>query len=71
MWMLGRKPNSVFAAYEFTTFLVDAGWAMFDFSQSGIRLKLVVIETHWGLPSSTETVIDARMRSLEQKEKCD
>lgn len=67
MWILGRKPNSVFAKniriHDFP--YPDAGWAMFDFSQSGNTTEtLVVIETHWGLPSSTETVIDARMEII-------
>ncbi len=64
MWILGRKPRSVFARnvkiHDFT--YPDAGWALFDFScPENSTETLVVIETHWGLPETTETVIDARM----------
>ena len=67
MWMLGRKPNSVFARnikiHDFT--YPDAGWAMFDFSDPANSSEtVVVIETHWGLPETTETVIDARMEII-------
>ncbi len=67
MWMLGRKPNSVFArnikVHDFT--YPDAGWAMFDFTDPNRTTEtLVVIETHWGLPECTETVIDARMEII-------
>ncbi|MBA63749.1 MAG: hypothetical protein CMJ76_15450 [Planctomycetaceae bacterium] len=67
MWMLDRKPNSVFARnikiHDFT--YPDAGWAMFDFSDPDNSSEtLVVIETHWGLPETTETVIDARMEII-------
>ncbi|MAT12392.1 MAG: hypothetical protein CMM02_15465 [Rhodopirellula sp.] len=67
MWMLGRKPNSVFARnikiHDFT--YPDAGWAMFDFSDPAKSSEtVVVIETHWGLPETTETVIDARMEII-------
>ncbi len=67
MWMLQRKPNSVIAKnvkiHDFT--YPDAGWAMFDFTDtSHSHETLVVIETHWGLPESTETVIDARMEII-------
>lgn len=72
MWILGRKPNSVFArnikVHDFT--YPDAGWAMFDFSDPARSTEtLVVIETHWGLPETTETVIDARMEIIGTKGK--
>lgn len=67
MWILNRKPKSVFARnlkiYDFT--YPDAGWAMFDFSHPTDGSEtLVVVETHWGLPETTETVIDARMEII-------
>ena len=72
MWILGRKPNSVFArnikVHDFT--YPDVGWAMFDFSDPACSTEtLVVIETHWGLPETTETVIDARMEIIGTKGK--
>ena len=67
MWMLGRKPNSVYARnikiHDFS--YPDAGWAMFDFTDPNRSTEtLVIIETHWGLPETTETVIDARMEII-------
>ena len=59
MWFLGRPPTRVYGrtvrfgrhAYP------DVGWAMLEFGDEAIG----VVETNWGLPTNTPTVIDARM----------
>lgn len=59
MWFLGRPPTRVYGrTVRFGQHTYpDVGWAMLEFGDEAIG----VIETNWGLPPNTPTVIDARM----------
>ncbi|MBI2480443.1 MAG: Gfo/Idh/MocA family oxidoreductase [Planctomycetia bacterium] len=60
MWFLGRAPTRVYGRYvRFNEFRYpDVGWAMLEFDDSAIG----VVETNWGLPANTPTVIDASLQ---------
>lgn len=59
MWLSERVPSRVYARYvRFNDFTYpDIGWAMLEFGDDAIG----VIETNWGLPENTPTVIDAKL----------
>ena len=59
MWFMGRAPSRVYARnIRFNDFTYpDVGWAMLEFDDSAIG----VVETNWGLPTNTPTVIDAQL----------
>ncbi len=59
MWFLGAAPSRVYARHvRFNDFAYpDLGWAMLEFGESAVG----VVETNWGLPANTPTVIDARL----------
>lgn len=59
MWLAGLVPSRVYARYvRFNDFAYpDIGWAMLEFGEEAIG----VIETNWGLPDNTPTVIDAKI----------
>ena len=60
MWFLDAAPTRVYARYiRFHEFRYpDIGWAMLEFEDRAIG----VIETNWGLPPNSPTVIDATMQ---------
>jgi predicted dehydrogenase len=59
MWFMDAAPSRVYARYvRFNDFTYpDVGWAMLEFGDDAIG----VVETNWGLPENTPTVIDARL----------
>ncbi|MBC8350726.1 MAG: Gfo/Idh/MocA family oxidoreductase [Planctomycetes bacterium] len=60
MWFLGQSPTRVYGRYvRFNEFRhPDVGWAMLEFGDEAIG----VVETNWGLPTNTPTVIDATLQ---------
>jgi len=60
MWFLGRAPTRVYGRnVRFNEFRYpDVGWAMLEFDDTAIG----VVETNWGLPANTPTVIDATLQ---------
>ncbi len=60
MWFLGRAPTRVYGRHiRFNEFRYpDVGWAMLEFDDTAIG----VVETNWGLPANTPTVIDATLQ---------
>lgn len=62
MWFLGRAPTRVYGRnIRFNEFRYpDVGWAMLDFDEEAIG----VVETNWGLPVNTPTVIDATLQVI-------
>jgi len=62
MWFLGRAPTRVYARnVRFNEFRYpDVGWAMLEFDEEAIG----VVETNWGLPKNTPTVIDATLQVI-------
>ena len=60
MWFLGRQPTRVYGRYvRFSEFRYpDIGWAMLEFDDQAVG----VVETNWGLPVNTPTVIDATLQ---------
>ena len=62
MWFLGRAPTRVYGRYvRFNEFRYpDVGWAMLEFDDEAIG----VVETNWGLPVNTPTVIDATLQVI-------
>ncbi len=60
MWFLGRAPSRVYGRHvSFNEFRYpDIGWAMLEFDEAAIG----VVETNWGLPANTPTVIDATLQ---------
>ena len=59
MWLSGRVPTRVYSRYvrigDFK--YPDVGWAMLEFDDDAVG----VVETNWGLPENTPTVIDAKL----------
>lgn len=62
MWFLGRAPTRVYGRHvRFNEFRYpDIGWALLEFDDTAIG----VIETNWGLPANTPTVIDATLQVI-------
>jgi predicted dehydrogenase len=62
MWILGHAPTRVYGRYvRFNRYRYpDVGWAMLEFDDRAIG----VVETNWGLPANTPTVIDARLQVI-------
>lgn len=62
MWFLGREPTRVYGRYvRFNEFrYADVGWGMLEFDDTAIG----VVETNWGLPANTPTVIDATLQVI-------
>lgn len=60
MWFLGRPPTRIYGRQlRFNEFRYpDVGWAMLEFGDDAIG----VVETNWGLPANTPTVIDAALQ---------
>ena len=60
MWFLGRTPTRVYGRYvRFNEFRYpDVGWALLEFHGNAVG----VVETNWGLPGNTPTVIDATLQ---------
>ncbi|MEO8496988.1 MAG: Gfo/Idh/MocA family oxidoreductase, partial [Planctomycetota bacterium] len=60
MWFMGRAPTRVNGRYvRFNEFRhPDVGWAMLEFGDAALG----IIETNWGLPANTPTVIDATLQ---------
>jgi UDP-N-acetylglucosamine 3-dehydrogenase len=60
MWFLGRAPTRVYARHvRFNEFRYpDVGWAMLEFDEGAIG----VVETNWGLPANSPTVIEATLQ---------
>jgi len=59
MWLSGRIPTRVYSRYvRVADFKYpDVGWAMLEFGSDAVG----VVETNWGLPENTPTVIDAKL----------
>ncbi|MBP90216.1 MAG: hypothetical protein CMJ64_26495 [Planctomycetaceae bacterium] len=59
MWLSGRVPTRVYSRYvRFGDFKYpEVGWAMLEFGNDAVG----VVETNWGLPENTPTVIDAKL----------
>lgn len=62
MWFVGRVPSRVYGRHiRFNEFRYpDVGWAMLEFDEEAIG----VVETNWGLPVNTPTVIDATLQVI-------
>jgi predicted dehydrogenase len=62
MWLSGRVPTRIYARYvRIGNFKYpELGWAMLEFGDETVG----VVETNWGLPENTPTVIDARIEVM-------